>query len=271
MTDDAIDHSDDAIDNSVPHSARVWNYWLGGRDNYEVDRLAGDRYRTTYPGVVDVARAARGFVARSVRHLAGPAGLRQFLDIGAGLPAPDNVHEIAQRIAPECRVVYVDNDPLVLAHARALLVSGPEGAADYVQADLRDPERILTAAGATLDLSRPVGLLLNGVLGHVGDDQEARSIVRRLLDGLPPGSHLCVNDGTSVVHPRESDEAVQGYNASGAAPYRLRAPGQIATFLAGLDLVPPGVVSCSRWRPEDPPQGASIPEVDAFCGVGRKP
>ncbi|MEO3751999.1 SAM-dependent methyltransferase [Streptomyces sp. B6B3] len=263
--------TDDAIDTSVPHSARVWNYWLGGRDNYEVDRLAGDRYRAAYPGVVDVARACRGFLARSVRHLAGPVGIRQFLDIGAGLPAPDNVHEIAQRIAPESRVVYVDNDPLVLAHARALLVSGPKGAADYVAADLRDPEKILVAARTTLDLTRPVGLLLNGVLGHIGDDEEARSIVRRLLDGLPSGSHLAVNDGTKVVHPRESAEGVRGYNATGAVPYRLRDPEQIAGFLDGLDLVPPGVVSCSRWHPEAPREGASIPEVDAFCGVGRKP
>jgi S-adenosyl methyltransferase len=180
------------IDTSVPNSARIWNYWLGGKDNYPVDRKAGDGYRAVYPGIVDVARASRRVLTRAVRYLAGEAHVRQFLDIGTGLPTADNTHEVAQRVAPDARVVYVDNDPVVLAHARALLTSSP-GATAYVDADLHDPERILAAA-RTLDFSQPIGLMLLGVLGHIDDDDQARSIVKRLLDALPSGSYLTVCD-----------------------------------------------------------------------------
>jgi O-methyltransferase involved in polyketide biosynthesis len=258
------------IDASVPHSARIWNYWLGGRDHYEVDRLAGERYRDIFPGVIEMARASRAFVTRSIGYLAGPAGIRQFVDIGAGLPAAENIHEIAQRIAPECRVVYVDNDPLVIAHARALLVSGPKGAADYLQADLRDPDRILAVATRTLDFAQPVGIILSGVLGHIPDYEQARSIVRRLAARLPSGSHLSVNDGTRIVSS-SVEEALRGYNATGAVPYHLRSPAQIAGFLDGLEPVAPGVVSCPRWRPVPRWAGGQPPEVDSFGGVGRKP
>jgi O-methyltransferase involved in polyketide biosynthesis len=256
------------IDTSVPHSARIWNYWLGGRDHYEVDRTAGDRYRSVFPGVVDLALASRGFLLRSVRYLAGPAGIRQFVDIGTGLPAVENIHELAQRIAPESRIVYVDNDPLVLAHARALLTSGPAGVTDYVSGDLLDPDGILHAVDGTLDLSRPVGLVLSGVLGHVPTYTQARSVVRRLLAGLPPGSHLSLNDGTGVLSA-DLAAAQRAYNETGAVPYYLRTPEEIAGFFDGLTLVEPGIVSCPRWRP-----GAGRPdaggEVDAFGGVGRK-
>src|SRR5215475_12689327 len=162
-----------AMDTSVPHSARIWNYWLGGKDNYAVDRAAGDAYIKVYPGIVDVARAGRAFLARAVRYLAAEAGIRQFLDVGTGLPTADNTHQIAQRAAPESRIVYVDNDPLVLAHARALLTSTPEGATDYIDADAREPEAILARAAATLDLGKPVALMLIGILGHVADDDQA--------------------------------------------------------------------------------------------------
>ena len=157
------------IDTSVPNSARIWNYWLGGKDNYPVDRVAGDEYRAIYPEIVDVARASRRFLARAVRFLAGEAGVRQFLDIGTGLPTVDNTHEVAERVAPDVRAVYVDNDPVVLAHARALLTSTRATTA-YVDADLHDPDRILAAAAQTLDLTRPVALMLLGILGHIGDD-----------------------------------------------------------------------------------------------------
>ncbi|MGP3966298.1 SAM-dependent methyltransferase [Streptomyces sp. 6N223] len=268
MTDEASGEPS-GIDTTVPHSARIWNYWLGGRDNYEVDRVAGDRLAETSPDVVRVARASRAFTARSVGYLARTAGVRQFLDIGAGLPTAENTHETAQRIEPTARVLYVDKDPLVIAHARARLVSGPKGSADYLRADLRDPGRILDEAARTMDLSRPVALILSNVLGHVGDYRQARSIVRRLMAGLPPGSHLSLNDGTGVVRP-ESRRAARQYAATGAVPYHLRTPRQIAGFFDGLELVPPGVVSCPRWNPDPPPDGEPARELDVFGGVGRK-
>jgi hypothetical protein len=258
------------FDVSVPHSARVWNYWLGGKDNYPVDRAAGDQFRAVFPEIVDAARTSRGFLTRAVRYLAGEAQVRQFLDVGTGLPTADNTHEVAQRVAPECRIVYVDNDPLVLTHARALLTSTPEGATNYVDADLHDPDKILEAAARTLDFHQPVALMLMGILGHVGDYQEARSITRRLLDPLPSGSYLALNDGTSIIS-KEGAEAQEGYNESGAIPYHLRTPEQIAGFFEGLDLVEPGVVSCPRWRPAAGTGGGLPEEVDAFGGVGRKP
>jgi S-adenosyl methyltransferase len=252
---------------SVPQSARIWNYWLGGKDNFPVDRAAGDQYRQMFPGITDIAQASRAFLARSVRFLAGEAGIRQFLDIGTGLPTFDNTHEVAQRVAPESRIVYVDNDPLVLAHARALLTSTPEGATQYIDADLREPDKILDAAGETLDFTRPVALMLMGILGHVGDTAEAQSIVNRLLDALPSGSYLAINDGTNVIS-KAFDEAQRIYNEAGGVPYHLRSPDEIARFFDGLELVEPGLVSCPRWRP-DP--GASTDELDAFGAVARKP
>jgi hypothetical protein len=254
------------IDATVPNSARIWNYWLGGKDNYPVDRDAGDQYRAIYPEIVDVARASRRFLVRAVRFLAGEAGVRQFLDIGTGLPTADNTHEVAQRVAPDSRVVYVDNDPIVLAHARALLTGGGEGATAYLDADLRDPGAILAAAGETLAFDRPVALMLMGIMGHVGDDEEARSIVGRLLDAVASGSYLALCDGTDTDPAGVAAQA--RYNESGAIPYHLRSPERIAGFFAGLELVEPGVVSCPRWRPD--PGGAPA-AVDAFGGVGRKP
>jgi hypothetical protein len=227
---------------------------------------------TTAPSteIVDVARASRRFLTRAVRYLAGEAGVRQFLDVGTGLPTADNTHEVAQRVAPDARVVYVDNDPVVLAHARALLRS-TRGVTAYVDADLHDPEQILAAAPRTLDLGRPVGLMLLGVLGHIGDDDEARSIVKRLLDALPSGSHLTVCDGTNVIS-EAGVEAQRRYNESGAVPYRLRRPDQIAEFFEGLELLEPGVVSCPRWRPDAAELASGAPaEMDQFAGVGRKP
>jgi len=256
------------IDTSVPHSARIWNYWLGGKDNYPVDREAGDRYVEIFPGIIDLARHSRAFLTRTVRFLAGEAGIRQFLDIGTGLPTVDNTHQVAQRVAPDARIVYVDNDPLVLAHARALLTSTPEGACAYIDADLREPEKILDKAAETLDFSRPIGLMLMGILGHIEDYDEARSIVTRLLDRLPSGSYLALNDGTSVGN-ESFERAQQSYDDTGAVPYRLRTPEQVAGFFTGLELVPPGFVSVSKWRPEA--GDWDLPEIDAHGAVGRKP
>jgi len=255
------------IDTSVPHSARIWNYWLGGTDNLPVDREAGDQYRRIFPGVVDVARASRQFLTRTIEYLAGEAGIRQFLDVGTGLPTAENTHEVAQRIAPDARVVYVDNDPLVLVHARSLLIGTAEGITEYIDADLHDPDAIFLAARKILDFDRPVALILSGVLGHVDDTDEARSIVRRLLEPLPSGSYLSLNDGTSVMSS-DMQEAQDSYNESGAMPYRLRSPEEIASYFEGLELVEPGVVPCPRWRPDDK---VDTPlDIDAFGGVGRK-
>jgi hypothetical protein len=256
------------IDASVPNSARIWNYWLGGKDNYPVDREAGESFRAVFPDIVEVARSTRAFLNRAVRYLAGEAEIRQFLDIGTGLPSADNTHEVAQRVAPKSRVVYVDNDPVVLAHARALLTS-TQGVTAYVDADLHDPDAILDATARTLDFSQPVALMLLGILGHIGDDDEARSILKRLLDGLASGSYLALCDGTNTS--QAGIQAQDDYDQSGAIPYRLRSPEQVAGLFAGLELVEPGVVSLPRWRP-DPTEGDGPPrEIDAVGGVGRKP
>jgi O-methyltransferase involved in polyketide biosynthesis len=253
---------------NVPHSARIWNYWLGGKDNFPADRAAGDQVRQIFPGIVRTARAQRDFLGRAIRYLAGEAGIRQFLDIGTGLPTVDNTHEVAQRVAPESRIIYVDNDPIVLAHARALLSSSPLGATDYVDADVSDTGTIVDAAARTLDLSQPTALILLGILGHVSGDEEARSIVRRLLDALTPGSYLVVADGANVS--AAGNEAQQRYNERSPLPYHLRSPDQIARFFDGLELAEPGVVSCSRWRP-GPGSPADPDEAEVYGGVARKP
>ena len=258
-----------AIDTTVPHSARIWNYWLGGKDNYEVDRVAGDEFVKAFPGIVDIARAGRAFLARAVRYLALEAGIRQFLDVGTGLPTVDNTHEVAQRAVPESRIVYVDNDPLVLAHARALLTSTPVGSTDYVDADMRDPDAILERAAASLDFDQPVALMLIGVLGHIADDDEARSIVQRLIAGLPSGSYLALFDGLDDI-TKEMSEAQQGYDDTGAVPYKLRSREQVTPFFDGLEFVEPGLVRCAQWRPDASPLGTG-PDVPSLAAVARKP
>jgi S-adenosyl methyltransferase len=255
------------IDASVPHSARIWNYWLGGKDNFQVDRDAGDEFLALYPEQRDKARACRYFLARTIRYLAVEAGVRQFLDVGTGLPTADNTHEVAQRIAPESRVVYVDNDPLVLAHARILLTSSPEGSTHYIDADVHDPEAILAEAHEYLDFDRPVALFMIGVLGHVEDYDEARSIVRRLMAGLPAGSYFVECDGTDTSPAYVA--ALERYRDEGGVPYNVRSAAQIAGFYEGLDLVEPGVVPIPQWRPE-PSRFGGPADVDEWGGVGRK-
>jgi hypothetical protein len=253
------------LDTSRPSSARVWNYLLGGKDHFAIDRMVGDQIRATFPAIVVVAQEQRKFLVRAVSFLAGEVGIRQFLDIGTGLPSANNTHEVAQRIAPEARIVYVDNDPLVLAHARALLDSHPEGATDYIDSNVEDPDRILRAAADTLDFSRPVAVTMLGILGNVADHGEALSIVKRLTDAVPSGSYLVVSDGTNT-----SQEIVEGQriaNQSGH-PYHLRSPEEIRGYFAGLDLVEPGVVTIPHWRPGPGPVPLAM---DGYCGVGRKP
>ncbi|MER7053708.1 SAM-dependent methyltransferase [Streptomyces sp. NPDC000351] len=250
-----------------PHSARVWNYLLGGKDNYPVDSEAGDVILTTFPEFAAVARVQRRFLARAVRHLSEEAGIRQFLDIGTGLPTADNTHELAQRIAPESRIVYVDNDPLVLVHAQALLTSSAEGACAYVDADVRDPDRILAEAAKTLDLSRPVALTMLGIMGQISDAERPAELVNRLLAGLPPGSYLALSDGTNTNEALNT--AVEVYNGQSANTYHLRSPQEIASFFAGLDLVEPGVVSTAAWRPDAGTSAEATADV-SVCGVAVK-
>jgi O-methyltransferase involved in polyketide biosynthesis len=266
--------ADDAqagLDTTVSHSARIWNYWLGGKDNFAVDREAGDRVAAMLPIIVAQARADRAFLGRAVRCLAGQEGIRQFLDIGTGLPTADNTHQVAQGVAPEARIVYVDNDPLVLSHARALLTSSPEGVCDYIDGDLREPDKILSGASRALDFTQPVALLLLGILHHIADTDQAQEIVRRLIAALAPGSFLAINHSTSAVSGAAMEDAVAHWNRVGTPPMTLRSPQQIVRFFDGLDLLEPGVVSCSRWRPAISPLGGQPPEVDEFCGVARKP
>ncbi|MCX4657834.1 SAM-dependent methyltransferase [Streptomyces sp. SID4919] len=255
------------IDTTKPHSARFWNYFVGGKDNYEVDREIGDHIMEIFPGLVDVARTSRHFLGRSVRYLAGEQGIRQFLDIGTGLPTADNTHEVAQRVAPDARIVYVDNDPLVLTHARALLTSTDEGRTDYLDADLYAPATVLEDASETLDLSQPVALMILNTLGHVDDPVRARALVAELMSGLPSGSYLVISDCTATSPGMVA--ASDAYNSSGAVPYHVRPVDEIASYFDGLELVEPGIVPVTAWRPD--PDEADAPAVDAYGAVGRKP
>ncbi|MBE3002253.1 SAM-dependent methyltransferase [Nocardiopsis sp. HNM0947] len=256
------------IDTTVAHSARVWNYWLGGKDHYPVDREVGDFVLQAYPEMVAAARADRGFLVRAVTFLAGEAGIDQFLDVGTGLPTHNNTHEVAQAVSPGARVVYVDNDPMVLSHARALLTGPDVHDVRYVDADLHDPEEVLGAARAYLDFDRPIGLTVLGTMGHTADDERAYAAVRTYVDALPAGSHLALCDGSNTSEPMV--EAARRWNETAALPYHLRSPEQIAGFFAGLELVDPGVVPASLWRPPAAEVGAPEP-VDQYCGVARKP
>ena len=245
----------------MPHPARVWNYWLGGRDFFAADKAAGEEIDREFPHLAETAQAERAFLVRAVRFLAGPARIRQFLDVGAGLPAGGNTHEIAQRIAPDSGIVYADNDPAVLIHAKALLsspmlASTPAGTVCYTDADLRDVAAVLACAASTLALSRPVALILLGILGHVDDYGAARSITSQLMDALPAGSYLVIADGMAAnpdvgsAQRRYDESARPRYGASAPAPYLLRRPDELASFFDGLDLIEPGVVPCSHWRPD---------------------
>ncbi|KAB1140242.1 SAM-dependent methyltransferase [Streptomyces luteolifulvus] len=256
------------INSSVPHSARIWNYWLGGKDCYEIDRQVGDQISGANPAILDIALAQRAFLVRAVEYLAGEAGIRQFLDVGTGLPTANNTHEVAQRLFPETRIVYVDHDPVVLAHAEALLTSTPQGATDYIDADLREPEAILEQAAKTLDFTQPVALILLGITAHITDDT-VYDIVGRLMDALPSGSYLVLCDDTEVLNPQQMREMIEQWNEASDNPRINRSPEQLARFFEGLDLLEPGLVSVSRWRPSESAEQAPA-EVDDFGGVARK-
>jgi O-methyltransferase involved in polyketide biosynthesis len=253
------------LDTSVAHTARVWNYWLEGKDHYPADREVGEQILRFLPNMRATARADRAFLGRAVRYLAGEAKIRQFLDVGTGLPTANNTHEVAQAVAPESRIVYVDNDPLVLVHARALLTSTPQGVTDYIEADLHDPDRILEQAAATLDFTQPIAVTLLGVLNFILDGDEAQAIVNRLLDAVPPGSYLAIAHASNEVNPAEAEAARQFWNENAKPPITFRTAQQITRFFDRTELLDPGVVSCSRWRPDI----LDAPKVDQFCGVGR--
>ncbi|MFJ3307426.1 SAM-dependent methyltransferase [Streptomyces sp. NPDC086549] len=256
------------INSSVPHSARIWNYWLGGKDCYEIDRQVGDQIASGNPAILDIALAQRAFLVRVVEYLVGEAGIRQFLDVGTGLPTANNTHEVAQRLVPETRIVYVDHDPVVLAHAEALLTSTPEGATDYIDADLRRPEAILEQAAKTLDFTQPTALILLGITAHITDDS-VYDIVGRLMDALPSGSYLVLCDDTEVLNPQQMREMIEQWNEASDNPRINRSPEELARFFDGLELLEPGLVSVSRWRPDGSGEQAPA-EVDDFGGVARK-
>jgi hypothetical protein len=263
------------IDTTVPHPARVYDYWLGGKDNFAADREAAEWSVAASAGGIHRARetvhANRAFLRRAVRYLAGDAGIRQFLDIGTGMPAADNTHEVAQRVAPQSRIVYVDNDPVVLSHARALLTSTPEGATAYLDADLRDPDAIVRRAAVTLDFEQPLAVLLLAVLPFIPDADDAYRIVARLVDAVPAGGYLVISHPTGDLRPDDAQEFQRRYNESGRARIRLRTKAQVSKFFDGLDLLEPGVVQADLWQPGVP--GTSLPTSmhPIYCGIGRKP
>jgi hypothetical protein len=265
----APDSGPDTFDTSVAHIARVYNFWLGGRDNYAADRDAAEQVIAAYPTIRSSVRAQRAFLGRAVQYLVTEAGIRQFLDIGTGLPSADNTHEVAQRAAPESRVVYADNDPIVLAHARALLTSSPEGATHYVDADLRDTAKICEQAAEILDFGQPLAILLIGVLHCIPDRDDPADIVSSLVSVMPPGSYLVIAHPASDIHQSQVSTAANRINPLMAEPVTLRTHDQVSRFFDGLDLVEPGLVQLHRWRPG--PDGP-VPDHDIanYGAIGRK-
>ena len=277
MTDSGLTETDGwpEIDTSIAHVTRVYDYLLGGKANFAVDREAAERAYAAWPGGIDGvradARAHRALLGRVVRYLVDEAGIRQFLDIGTGIPKEDNVHEVAQRAASEARIVYVDYDPIVLAHAHRLLTSTPEGACAYVYGDLREPEMILRKAADTLDFARPTAVVLFGILHFFADSEHPHAIVARLAEGLVPGSYLAISHLASDVHGEALAETFDRLNKQMSESVILRTQAEVARFFDGMDLVDPGVVQLPQWRPdtgqEAVQQGRQLP---MWCAVGRK-
>jgi hypothetical protein len=256
-----------SFDITRAHPARVYDYWLGGKDNYEADREAAETFIEVMPNILEGVRANRAFLRRAVQYLAGEAGIRQFLDIGTGLPTAENTHEVAQAAAPDSRIVYVDNDPIVLAHARALLTSSPEGATAYVDADARDTAKILEAAAEILDFSQPIAVMSLLVLQYVPDEDQPHEIVARLMGAVPPGSYLTISDTTTDIDTERVTDGTARLNSRlGPARSTLRSREQIARYFDGLELIEPGIVPMPQWRTV--PNPLVIP---VYAGMGRKP
>jgi trans-aconitate methyltransferase len=258
------------VDATKPHPARIYDYWLGGKDNFTVDREVAQQVIEVFPGIIPGVRAQRAFLGRAVRYLVGEAGITQFLDIGTGLPAAGNTHEVAQKAAPQSRIVYVDNDPMVLAHARALLISTREGACAYIDADLRDVDMILYEAKATLDFSRPVGIVLLGVIQFIDDREDPHAIIGRLLEAVPSGSYLVLGQPAADVYSEKMTEAQARFRRQVGGPAVVRTHTQVLSFFDGLEMIEPGVVQLPQWRP-DPGDEPYTDPVPFWCGVGRKP
>jgi hypothetical protein len=257
-----------SLDTSVAHIARVYDYWLGGKDNFAVDREAAEQVIAAYPGILRDVRAQRAFLAHAVGYLAGVAGIRQFLDIGTGIPTADNTHEVAQDVAPGCRVVYVDNDPMVLAHARALLV-GVTAPTAYVDADVRDTGKVLAEAARLLDFSKPIAVMLISVLHLIPDEDDPHAIVTRLMEAVPSGSWLALSHPARDVHTPQVTEAASRFNQLAPAKATLRTRAEIVRFFDGLELLEPGLVQVHRWRPGVAAPGHSR-EAAGYCGLARK-
>jgi O-methyltransferase involved in polyketide biosynthesis len=255
------------IDTTKAHPARMYDYWLGGKDNFAADREAAQLALHAYPELAQAIQSNRAFLGRAVHFLTGE-GIRQFLDIGTGLPAADNTHEVAQREARDSRIVYVDNDPIVLIHAQALLKSTPEGACDYIQADMRDPDTVVAAARRTIDFGKPVALMLLAVLQFVLDEQDPYRLVSQLLAGLPSGSYLVISHPTDDFNPNRG-ESMKVYNERSAEQAMVRDKAATARFFEGLELVEPGVVPVAQWRPDSDVMAARPSSM--WCGVARKP
>lgn len=262
------------IDITIAHPARIYDWLLGGTDNFAVDRQAGEHIASAYPGGIEAARgdirANRRFLAEAVRFLVGERGVRQFLDIGTGIPNQDNVHAVAQDTAADARIVYVDHDPVVLAHAHELLRSTPEGTAAYIHGDLQNPEHILEQAAETLDLTKPVAIMLVGILHFVYDQDDPYGIVSRLLDAVPAGSYLVVSHLASDIQPEEMAEMVSRARQSTPDGGVLRSHAEVLRFFDGLDLVEPGLVSVDRWRPGIATTTAGERTIPIYCGVARR-
>jgi hypothetical protein len=261
------------VDTSKPHPARMYDYALGGKNHFAADRQAVDKGLVQNPSGRTMARENRAFLGRAVRYLAAEAGITQFLDIGTGLPTTNNVHEVAQAVTPSSRIVYTDNDPMVLAHARALLTSSPEGRTAYIHADLHDPAAILSAPATrdVLDFSQPIALVLVAILHFIPDGDEPTEIVKTLLDALPSGSYFAASHATAEHNPAGA-AAVLRVNQEAGIPFQFRDSDEFARLtFSGLDLVPPGVVLVSEWRPDDEGPRPKPSEVNCYGGVARKP
>ena len=256
------------FDTTVPSCARIYDYWLGGKDNFAVDRAAGDKALRAYPDIGVSARANRTFLARAVRFLVGEAGIRQFLDIGTGIPTGNNTHEVAQFVAPESRVVYVDNDPFVLSHARALLASKPEGVTEYVEADLRDPQKILDTAARLLDFERPIAVMLMTILQHIDDEDDPGKIVATLMAAVPPGSYLALSHPAKDIDARSMARMANLLNRILPEPITLRTRSEVAPFFYGLEPVQPGLVQVAKWRPVNGTEAAAPAAL--WAGIARK-
>jgi hypothetical protein len=256
----------EALNTNVPHPARVYDYWLGGKDNFAADREAAEQVIAANPNVLPGVRANRAFLGRAVRYLTAEAGIRQFLDLGTGLPTAQNTHQVAQEVAPESRIVYVDNDPMVLAHARALLSSSPEGATAYVSSDIRDPGTVLAGAAKTLDLGKPVAVMALMVLQYIPDTDDPWGIVRRLLEALPAGSYLTMSDTVRDIDTARVTEGTARLNERMPTQLNLRTRPEWERFFDGLEMVEPGIVATPDWRGP----GSEYP-IPCFAGMGRKP